>query len=134
MCIDFIDFNHDIIYGQPKDTKKNLEKLRESKRKQLLKARSKELSSNLKGKGLSALPVSLVHFFIMQLPVTCCYCKLCAHFHWFSVSSVFSVFSTLINAADQRHTTSTHSCFAAFCNIAWSCILGIKFCQILIVV
>ena len=57
MCIDFIDFNHDIIHEQPKDTKKNLEKLRESKRKQLLKARSKELSSNWKGKCLSALPV-----------------------------------------------------------------------------
>jgi len=57
MCIDFIDFNHDIIHGLPKDTKKNLEKLRESKRKQLLKAPSKELSSNWKGKGLSALPV-----------------------------------------------------------------------------
>jgi len=57
MCIDFIDFNHDIIHGQPKDTKKNLEKVRESKGKQLLKARSKELSSNWKGKGLSALPV-----------------------------------------------------------------------------
>jgi len=57
MCIDFIDFNHDIIHGQPKDNKKNLEKLRESKRKQLLKARSKELPSNWKGKGLSALPV-----------------------------------------------------------------------------
>jgi len=39
MCIDFIDFNHDIIHRQPKDTKKNLEKLGESKRKQLLKAR-----------------------------------------------------------------------------------------------
>ena len=53
----FIDFNHDIVHGQPKDTKKNLEKLRESKRKQLLKARSKELSSNCKGKGFSAFPV-----------------------------------------------------------------------------
>ena len=57
MCNDFIDFNHDIIFGQPKDTKKNLEKLRESKRKQLLKARSEELSSNWKGESLSALPV-----------------------------------------------------------------------------
>jgi len=57
MCIDFIEFKHDIIHGQLKDTKKNLEKLSESKRKQLLKVRSKELSSNWKGKGLSALPV-----------------------------------------------------------------------------
>ena len=57
MCIDFIDFNHDIIHGQPKETKKNVEKLRESKRKQVRKERSKELSKNWKGKGLSALPV-----------------------------------------------------------------------------
>ena len=96
MCIDFIDFNHDIIHGQPKDTKKNLEKLRESKRKQLLKARSKELSTNWKGCSLfTFLPCNY-----LSPAVTA---KLWARFRWFSVSSVLiSVFLVLKRWEDMQ--------------------------------
>ena len=66
--MDFIDFNHDIIHGQLKDTKKNLEKLRESKRKQLLKVRLKELSPNWKGKGLVHYQCSLFTFLQCHYP------------------------------------------------------------------
>ena len=100
VCIDFI--NNFQSWYHSWTTEGHQEKCGEIKGKQE-KARSRELSSNWKGKGLSALPVWLVHFSTVQLLVTCCYCKLCVRFRWFSVSSVFSVFSMLINAADQRH-------------------------------
>ena len=99
MCIDFIDFNHDIIHGQPKDTKKKSGEIKGKLEKAITQSAIERTVIKLERKGFkcitSVLACSLFyhattcHLLLLQ--------TLCSFSLVFGVVGVQCVFN-----ADQR--------------------------------